>query len=143
MEYPWRRKNKDYKIYKFDYTCSKSRSKDEKKLDQLRWDRAKAMTNFKKKLIDDMCDENFEEIRKYTLWAEPLGIKKQEYKSVQIGIELWDGFEIGIDMLYKKYGMLHEHHWSSIYILVPIKQTELIKYFDEHAPEWVTNVKRI
>lgn len=132
-----------YKIYKFDFTGSKLRIKDEKRQRQLSWDRANAMSVFKMKLISAMCDEKFEDLVKYTLFAKPLKIEHVEYKSTQYGHELWDSFEIGMDMLYGKYGMLHEHHWSSVYFLVPVDQKELIEYFDKNMPEWVTTVKKI
>lgn len=134
------RTNKYYKIYKFDYTCSKSQSKNEERLHLLRWERANQMTNFKKKLIDDLCPENFDELMKYTPYQRS---ERIEYKSSQYNHVLFDAFEIGLDMLFKKYGMRYEHHWSSVYFLIPKEHQELIQYFDKNIPDWVVNLKRI
>jgi len=132
-----------YKIYKFDFTGSKQRIKNEERQRLLTWNRAKEMSAFNMKLISDMCDETFDELVKYTLFAKFAEIEQVEYKSKKYGNILWDSFEIGMDMLYAKYGMHHEHHWRSVYYLVPVEQKKLIEYFDKNAPDWVTTVKKI
>ncbi len=70
-------------------------------------------------------------------------IEPVEYTGHQYGGHIFDQFEIGMDMLYKKYNMYHEYHWRSLYFLVPHEQAELIEYFEKNKPSWVTNVKRI
>ena len=130
-----------YKIYKFDFTFSKSKASEEKQ-DKVRWERAEEMTAFKKKLIDEMCDEDFETLVKYTSWAKPLGIEHVEYKSPR-NHYVSDRFEIGFDMLHTKYGMKAEYHWNHLYLFVPQDATAMLEFFEKNKPSWVTNVSKI
>lgn len=130
-----------YKIYKFDFTFSKSKASEEKQ-DKVRWERAQEMTAFKKKLIDELCDENFEALVKYTLWAEPLGVEYVEYKSPR-NYPAYDRFEIGMDMLNTKYGFKFESHWNHMYLFVPEDATAMLEFFEKNKPSWVTNVSKI
>ena len=134
-------KNSEYKIYKFDFTYSKSKASEEKQT-AVRWERANELTKFKQKMIDELNHENFNELRKYTLWAEPLGLKKEEYVSPR-NYPVFDCFEIGLDMLNTKFGLLNEYHWNSLYFLVPLNQPDLINFFENNKPSWVTNVSKI
>lgn len=137
------RTNNYFKIYKFDFTNSKSKIKDEERKNAIRWERANQMTNFKKSLIDDLSTEKFDQLAKYTHFANIFGFERIEYICSQYGNILFDSFEIGLDMLYKKYGMRYEYHWRSAYFLIPKDQQELIEYFDKNIPEWVVTLKRI
>jgi len=134
------RKCKDYKIYKFNVVISKKEGI--KNLSKDRWARAQESTQFKIKLINTLAPENFEALSKYTLFAKPLGLKMEEYVSPR-GHYTSDAYEIGLDMLHTKYGLLMEHHWSYTYYFVPLNQPELLEFFENNKPSWVTNVKRI
>lgn len=130
------------KIYKFDFINKKSKSKNEDFLSKSRWERAKELSAFKRALIDNFCQEKFEDLAKYTVWANALKIKQVEYKSPR-GYVMFDSFEIGMDMLHTQYKMSHEMHWNYLYFKVPIEQTKLIEYFDKNSPSWVTTVSKI
>jgi hypothetical protein len=130
-----------YKIYKFDFTFSKSRASEEKQ-HKVRWERAQELTKFKHKLIDELNDEDFNALVKYTDWAKPLGIEFVEYKSPR-NHYVSDRFEIGFDMLHTKFGMKAEYHWSSLYFFVPEDATVMIEFFEKNKPTWVTNVSKI
>lgn len=137
------RKCSNYKIYKFNVVITRMSQPDTSKISNERWQRAEAHTQFKIKLINALAPENFEALlNRYTPYGKALGLKTEEYISPR-NRHVFGAYEIGLDMLHTKYGLLQEHHWMYTYYLVPKDQQVLIDFFENNKPSWVTNVKRI
>ena len=119
---------KSYKIFKFK-PLGKTRKEIVKKNNYIAY--------YKVNLIDKFSKENFEELGKYFF------SKSKKDKLVYHKPWLMGTFEIGLDMINEEYGVLFEYHWDYLYIAVPLKYEQIVNWFDENKPDWVTTVKRI
>jgi len=128
-------KDKDYKIYRFDVYLKMTKSKDEDKCHEQRWENAVHFNQFKENLINIFNEESFADLVKYTKYAKYLNIEPAKYKKSW----LFNQYEIGIDMLKENLGLCMEHQWGYIYFKVPLNQHRLIKFFDSYNPPF--NIK--
>ena len=115
--------DKKYKIYRFDIYAHMIKSKDEQKMNVLRWKYAGEYGEFKQQLIDKFCSKDFKTL------AEDHFIKKTPYKKEWI----FGPFDIGQDMLEEEIGLICEEHWYYKYYKVPIDNKELISFFDQQT----------
>ena len=122
---------KNLKIYKFYYGTPMNN--DEQISEN--WRRAEDMNNFKRNLIDNFCQEKYDDLIKYTVWAKT----RIQYSKPWLS----DQMDIGIDMLSDIHSIKFEHHWGNMYIGVPLEKTAIINFFEANKPSWVTTVKRI
>lgn len=124
---------KNFKIYKFKFAYPYGESFDASKE---RWKRAKEMTDFKVKLIDEFCSLKFVDLGQHTFFS---GKERVPYKKPW----LTSPFEIGQDMLQEEQGIEFHYSWDQLYIAVPLSKPNIIEFFDGNIPEWVTIVKKI
>lgn len=141
-----------YVIYKFQWLIKKRErvpfilTKDE-------LERIDKEMEFKKAFINKFSDENIEEIFKYTFLNKFLNehppLHPNENWKIVPYVEysktfLHNDYEIGLDMLGKKYGIITGIFRSnSWYLWVPKKHTEMVEWVNENKPDFVTIKKRI
>jgi len=124
---------KNFKIYKFKFAYPNGSSE---RAYKERWKRAKNLTAFQIKLINNFCSLNFMELGKHTFyWKENRIPYKKEW--------LTSPFEIGEDMLEEEMGMEFHYNWDQLYMAVPLTNLTLIDFFEQNKPNWVTTVKKI
>lgn len=117
--------NKDYLILRFDVSAQITKSKNEKKLNILRWKYAMEHTEFEVDLINKFCSKNFIELgNEYYNFDIETG-KFKKYKNGHV----YGQFDIGYDMLKDEIGLLKETHWGYIYYKIPRSNEELIEFF--------------
>ena len=109
---------KDYIIYKFDNKTSMETPEKRAK----KWKKAQEFTDFKVNLINNFADENFDDLC------------KRKFGS---------GFDIGMNMIEEKFDCKFECHWRHDYYAVPKIHKELIEFFENNIPDWVTKVSKI
>ena len=119
---------KNFKIYKFKVAYPNG---DGKRATKERWKRAQELTDFKVKLINNFCSDNFQELCNKS-------INGTLYKGYRIS-----PFDAGVEMLEDEYGMHFGNYWDQLYVAVPISNLSLIDFFDKNIPGWVTIVKKI
>lgn len=133
-------RQKDYKIYKFDYAVSDSKEN---------WRRAQEFSKFKHALIDRFAPENYSQIlENYTHFsskriaehglpeAECEPFEKWAYKGW-----MFDAMEIGLDMLWEFCGVINNQQ-RAFYLYVPLTRPDIIEWFEANKPEWTKIVKR-
>lgn len=124
--------NSKYKILRFDIFAQITKSKNEEKLNKLRYQYAHEFTQFKIKLIDEFCSVTFKGI-------ELLYETKRYSKS-----HIFGTFDIGLDMIKEESGLLQENHWMYVYYKIPIENKKMIDFFDKQVFSFnVKLVKRI
>lgn len=123
---------KNFKIYKFKFAHPSGSST---RANKERWKRAEDLTSFQIKLIDEFCSLSFKDLRIYSFLNEERICYKKDW--------LISPFEIGQDMLQEEMGIEFHYYWDQLYVAVPITKTDIIKFFDDNVPNWVTTVKRI
>lgn len=119
---------KNFKIYKFGYNYPKGRGT---KSHRIRWERAEDLSQFKIKLFNKYCSLNFQELCNKSM----SGVRYKGY--------LTSPFDRGSDMLQDEHGLHFGNYWDQLYIAVPITKTDIIDFFDNNIPSWVTTVKKI
>ena len=113
--------DKKYLVLRFDVYASGTKSKNEDKLNKLRWQYAGEHSEFKKDLIDKFCSVDF------TTLAVSYFDSKNRYKKPWI----FGPFDIGLDMLEEEVGLVMEFHWMYVYYKIPRENVELIKFFED------------
>ncbi len=126
--------NKDYKIYRIHALTPKQQKigRNDFLLESHQgWTK---ISEFKIKLINKFCDENFDELAKYTLWAKQIPYKKDW---------LFDQYEIGVDMLEEKYDIVAGNWRGSGWTLaIPFKHEDIIKFTDENLDSKYYKIKK-
>lgn len=110
--------NKDYLILRFDLYAQITRSKNENKLNKIRWEYATAHTAFLHKLIDTFSGTTFDKLCQD--WIDRIPYSKEWISSPH---------DRGIDIVKEKEGLLTVHQWMYLYYKIPIKNTKMINFF--------------
>jgi len=116
---------KDFRIYRLRYHIPKSTDH------VANYNHAMAYNAFKKAFIDKFCKHTYSYILShYSHWAELHGNKQIPYKHGGFH----DNFDIGFDMLKDDSGIHTEYQWSSWYLAIPLKMTNMITFIEENKP---------
>ncbi len=139
-------KDRDYKIYCLfeltKYKLDKWHESNQRKFHQEFHDNAKLIHQFKENLITKFASEPFDELAKYTHWAEFI----PKFNNTRIPYKkdyIFNQHDIGMDILEEECSLVTGYFKRNGFsIAVPLTRPDIIEWIDANVPKHCVKLQK-